>query len=127
MPLFDKDCKVILGTALQNAKKTAKDTYPIAPQLDSRHPLVGQSAVPATNIASSPTEVLFQITILEFGLRNGGHVDKFSAIYGEVSRLTSSNVLSTQNWSDQRVYVSILFYLLNLGHSLSHCDLYEVF
>ena len=110
MPLFDKDCKEILGTALQNAKKAAKDTYPIAPQLDSRHPLAGRSAVPATNIASSPTEkVLFQITILEFGLRNGGHVDNLSGIYGEVSRLTSSNVLSTQNWSDQRLYVSILF------------------
>ena len=110
MPLFDKDCKEILGIALQDAKRTAKDTYPIAPQLDSRHPLVGQSAVPATNIASSPTEkVLFQITILEFGLRNGGHVDNLSGIYGEVSRLTSSNVLTTQNWSDQRLYVSILF------------------
>ena len=110
MPLFDKDCKEILGTALQNAKRAAKDTYPIAPQLDSRHPLAGKSAVPATNIASSPTEkVLFQITILEFGLRNGGHVDNLSGIYGEVSRLTSSNVLSTQNWSDQCLYVSTLF------------------
>ena len=110
MPLFDKDCKEILGIALQKAKRTAKDTYPIAPQLDSRHPLVGQSAVPAPNVASSPTEkILFQINILEFGLRHGGHVNNLSGIYEEVSRLTSSSVLSTQNWSDQRLYVSILF------------------
>ena len=37
-PLFDKDGKEILGIALQEAKKVAKDTHPIAPQLDSCHP-----------------------------------------------------------------------------------------
>ena len=33
MALFDKDEKELLGLSLQEAKKKAKDTYPIAPQL----------------------------------------------------------------------------------------------
>ena len=46
MSLFDKDEKELLGLSLQEAKKKAKDTYPIAPQLDPCRPLVGQDSVP---------------------------------------------------------------------------------
>ena len=44
-PLRDKSEREILGMALQEAKKVAKDTHPVAPQLDSCHPIVGQAIV----------------------------------------------------------------------------------
>ena len=109
MPLFDKDEKEILGIALQDAKRVAKDTHPIAPQLDSCHPLVGQATVPAPSAVASPTEkILFQIGILEFGLKFGGHINNLTGIYGELSRMTSFDALTSQNRSEQRLYVSIL-------------------
>ena len=113
---FEKDEKVILGIALQETKKVAKETHPIAPQLDSCHPLVGQTVVPPLGSVSSPTDkVLFQINILEFGLRHGGHISSLIGIYEELARLTSSDQLSTQNWSDQRVFVSILLLVIHLN------------
>ena len=56
MPLFDRDAKELLGVALQDAKKEAKDNYPIPPQLDSYRPLVGQKSVPDFSVTTSPTE-----------------------------------------------------------------------
>ena len=115
-PLFDKDGKEILGIALQEAKKVARDSHPIAPQLDSRHPLVGQSAVPALGVVSSPTDkVLFQIAVLEHGLRHGGHIKSLTGIYEELSRLMSNDQSTTQNWSEQRVFVSTFLYLADLS------------
>ena len=111
MPLFDKDEKEMLGVALQDAKKKAKDMYPIPPQHDSLRPLVGQESVPDFSTATSPSEKLFsQISILEFGLRHGGSVSNLSGMYEELVRLTSSDRLSIQNWSQQRLVVSISSY-----------------
>ena len=109
-PLFDKEGKEIQGVALPEAKKVAKDTHPIAPQLDSCHPLVGQTVVPALGAVSSPTDkVLFQINLLEYGLRHGGHISSLVGLYEGLARLTSSDQMPSQNWSDQRIFVSILF------------------
>ena len=73
MSLYAKDEKELLGIALQAAKRIAKETHPIVQQMDSHRPLVGQDTVPCPSIESSPTEkVLFQISIIEFGLRHGG-------------------------------------------------------
>ena len=114
MPLFNKDEKEILGVALKDAKKKAKDMYPITPQLDSLRPLVGQETVPDFSTSTSPSEKLFsQINILEFGLRHGGSVSSLTGMYEELVRLTSSDRLSVQNWSEQRLFVSISLYYIN--------------
>ena len=104
MPLFDKDEKEMLGVALQDAKKKAKDMYPIPPQLDSFRPLVGRESVPDFSTATSPTEKLFsQISVLEFDLRHRGYVSSLTGMYEELVRLTSSDRLSVQKWSQQRL------------------------
>ena len=114
-PLFDKEGKEIQGIALLEAKKVAKGTHPIAPHLDSCHPLVGQSVVPALGAVSSPTDkVLFQNNILEYGLRHGGHISSLVGLYEELARLTSSDQMPPQNWSDQRIFVSRLFSIVFL-------------
>ena len=129
MPLFDKE-KKILGTSLQDAKKKARDSYPIPPQLDSLRPLVGQESIPDFSATTSPTEKLFsQISILEFGLRHGGSVSLLTGVYEELVRLTSSSRISGQNWSPQRLFVSNLscmfFTLLSLTIVfLSSCNYY---
>ena len=46
MSLYDKDECDIQGLTLQNAKKVAKDTYPIAPQLDTCRLLVDKDVLP---------------------------------------------------------------------------------
>ena len=110
MSLYDKDQTELLGVALQEAKRKAKDTYPIAPQLDSCRPLVGQQSIPDFTAASSPTDkVLSQISILEFGLKHGGHISSLTGMYDELVRLTSSDRLSMQNWGPQRLFVSPFF------------------
>ena len=110
MPLFDKDQTELLGVALQEAKRKAKDTYPIAPQLDSCRPLVGQESIPDFTATSSPTDkVLSQISILEFGLKHGGHISSLTGMYDELVRLTSSDRLSMQNWGPERLFVSLFF------------------
>ena len=109
MALYDREEREILGIVLQEAKKKAKDTYPITPQLDVCRPLVGQNTVPDFSATMNPTEkILSQISILEFGLRYGGHVDSLTGIYNELARLGSGNHLCTQHWSPQRLFVSIL-------------------
>ena len=109
MSLYDKDQTELLNVALQEAKRKAKDTYPIVPQLDSCRPLVGQDSVPDFSATNSPTDrVLCQISILEFGLKHGGHVSSLSGMYDELVRLTFSDRLSIQNWSPERLFVSFL-------------------
>ena len=111
MALFDKEGREMYGIQLQEAKKKAKNNYPIAPQLDSCHPLVGQDTIPNFNTVTNPTDkVLSQICILEHGLRHGGHVKSLIGIYGELSRLTSSDGACELNWSQQRLFVSIIFF-----------------
>ena len=69
---------------------------------------MGQTTVPAPSVVASPTEkILFQIGILEFGLKHGGHINNLTGIYEELLRMSSFDALPTQNWSDQRLYVSI--------------------
>ena len=75
MPLYDKDERELLGIALQEAKKKAKEVNTIPLQLDSYRPLVGQESVPDFSISTSPAEKIYaQINILEFGLRDIGPV-----------------------------------------------------
>ena len=100
MPLYDKEERKILGTALQEAKKKAKEVHPIPPQLDSYRPLVGQDSIPDFSVTTSPTEKMFsQISILEFELRHGGSLATLTGVYDEMVRLTSSDRLSIQIWS----------------------------
>ena len=110
MALFDREGRKIYGISLQEAKKKAKNNYPIAPQLDVCRPLVGQETVPDFNAVTSPTDkVLSQICILEHGLRHGGHIRSLTGIYDELSRLSSSSGICEQNWSPQRLFVSSSF------------------
>ena len=110
MALFDKNERELQGMALIEAKKVAKNTYPIAPQLDSLRPLVGQYSVPDFGSSTSPTEgVLSLVSILEYGLKNGGHVDSLTGIYDGISRLSRNNQLPVQNWDQHRIYVSLVF------------------
>ena len=111
--LYDKEGRELLGIALQEAKKTARETHPFAPPLDRCRPLVGQATVPEPNAVTSPTEkVLFQISIIEDLLRHGGHITSLIGVYEGLSQLSSCNQLSTQDWSDQRLFVSISYSLL---------------
>ena len=81
-PLYDKDEQELLGIALQEAKRKARETHPIAPQLDRCMPLVGQETVPAFNDVTKPTEkILFQISVIENGLRHGGDIKSLVGIY----------------------------------------------
>ena len=112
MPLYNQDEKELLCLALQDAKKKAKDNYPMPPQLDSYRLLVGQKSVPDFTVTTSPTEkILSQINILEFGLRHGGNIASLTGMYDELVRLTSSDRMSVQHWSQQRIFVSPVFVL----------------
>ena len=115
MPLYDKDEQELLGIALQEAKKKAKDAYPIHPQLDSYRPLVGQDPVPDFSVSTSPTEKIFsQINIPEFGLRHGGNIASLTGMYDKLVRLTASDRLSVQNWSQERFFVSYIIKLCDI-------------
>ena len=98
MALYDREERELLGESLQEAKKKAKDTFPIAPQLDSCRHLVGQKSVPDFSAVITPTEkILSQVTVLELGLRHGGHIDSLTGIYSELARLATSNRMCDQN------------------------------
>ena len=113
MPLYDKDERELLGIAVQEAKKKAKEVYPIPLQLDSYRPLVGQESVPDFSVSTSPAEKIYaQINILEFGLRYGGNIASLTGMYDELVRLTSSDRLSVQNWSQERLFVSFSIFFL---------------
>ena len=108
MALYDKDGVEILGISLNEARKKATDTYPIVPQRDACRPLVGQDSVPNFSSDISPTDkILSQISVLEYGLRYGGHIKSLTGIYDELSQLTSETYFCSQNWSPQRLFVSI--------------------
>ena len=110
MALFDKKEQELQGMALIEAKKVAKNTHPNAPQLDSLLLLVGQRSIPDFGSSTSPTEVVLSlIYILEYGLKNGGHLDSLIGIYDGISRLYRNNQLPVQNWDQHRLYVSIMF------------------
>ena len=113
MALYDKDGVEILGVSLNEARKKATDTYPIVPQGDACRPLVGQDSVPNFSSDISPTDtILSQISILEYGLRHGGHIKSLTGIHDELSQLTSETHFCSQNWSPQRLFVSITFLLI---------------
>ena len=113
MPLFDREEKELQGVPLSEAKRKAKDTYPIAPQLDPCRPLVNQASVPDLASHTSPSEeVLSQICILEFGLRFGGHLNSLTGVHDELVRhLPSVQQATSLNWSEHRVFVSKFSYI----------------
>ena len=82
LPLFDRSEKELVGSALKEATRIAKEMYPIAPQLDVCRLLVGQDKLPDFIDAANPSEdVLSQIRILEQGLRHGGQVDSLVGMW----------------------------------------------
>ena len=114
MALYDKDGVEILGIPLSEAKKKATDTYPIVPQRDGCRPLIGQDSVPNFGSNISPTDkILSQISVLEYGLRHGGHIKSLTGIYDELSQLSSETHFCVQNWSPHRLFVSIINLLVN--------------
>ena len=88
--------------------KKAKDTNPLAPQLDPCRLLVNQASVPDLSSSTSPSEeVLSQICGLEFGLRFRGHLNSLTGVHDELTRhLASSQQTTSSNWNDHRVFVS---------------------
>ena len=112
MPIFDREEKELQGVPLSEAKRKAKDTYPIAPQLDPRRPLVNQNSVPDLASHTSPSEeVLSQICILEFGLHFGGHLNSLTGVHDELVRhLPSVQQATSLNWSEHRIFVSKFSY-----------------
>ena len=102
MALYDREEREILALSLQEAERKARNTYSIAPQLDLCRRLVEQNTVPDFSATTNPTEkTLSQISILEFGLRHGGHVKILTGIYVELARSASGSHLCTQNWIPQ--------------------------
>ena len=90
LALYDREEVELQGVALQEAKRTPKDTYPIPPQLGPRRLLVGQDTLPVIKGDSSPMEiVLAQLRILEFGLKHGGSLASLVGIYDEIQQHTS--------------------------------------
>ena len=128
MPLFDKYENELQGQALTNAKKLAKETYPIAPQLDPCRLLVGQDELPSSGVGKSPVEtVISQICIIEIGLRNGGHLSCLTDIYDEVTQFAGgSGSAGAFNWSPHRLFVSFSRHFL-IFLSLSRSFIIPVF
>ena len=112
MPHFDREEKELQEVPLSEAKRKAKDTYPIAPQLDPCRPLVIQASVPDLASHTSPSEeVLSQICILEFGLRFGGHLNSLTGVHDELVRHRPNVQRATSlNWSEHRFFVSKFSY-----------------
>ena len=121
-PIYDRDGKELLVISLQEAKKRARETYPIAPQLDRCRPLVGQETVPAFSDVTNPSEkILFQISVFENGLRHGGNIQSLIGIYEGLTQLTNDDRLTTQDWGHQRLFVSCLFLHSNNCYIIWHC------
>ena len=122
MSLYDKFEKELTGNALLAARRTAKETYPIAPQLDVCRLMVGQDKLPDFSTTSSPSEdVISQVRILEHGLRHGGHIDSLIGMWNETVRLFPGNSqASSFSWERQRLFVSnfyILFFFFAIVHT----------
>ena len=109
MPLFDRYENELAGLPLQEAKRIAKETHPITPHLDICRLLVGQDKLPDLSSSTSPSaDVLAQISILEQGLRYGGHVDSLIGIWNELVQLSPAcEESSPYIWSKHRIFVSI--------------------
>ena len=109
-PLFDQHENEFLGIALQEAKRIAKEIYPISPQLDSCKLLVGQERLPDLTSTTSPSEsILAQISVLEHGLRNCGHIDCFIGIWNEMATHTLGTSEARKfNWNHPRLFVSVV-------------------
>ena len=112
-PLFDQHENELLGIALQEAKRIAKEMYPISPQLDSCKLLVGQERIPDLTSTTSPSEsIIAQISVLEHGLRNGGHIDCFIGIWNEMATHTlGTSEARNFSWNHPRLFVSVVFFL----------------
>ena len=111
LPLHDQNENELYGVGLQEAKRRARESHPIAPHLDSCRLLVGQDRLPKFNSTTSLTEnVLAQICILEHGLRHGGHIDLLLGIWEDMTRLNpgSSAPTSTYNWGKHWLCVSFI-------------------
>ena len=108
LALYDREEIELQGIALQEAKRTAKDTYPIPPQLGPRRLLVGQDRLPDIKGDSSPIEVvLAQLRILEFGLKHVGPIASLVGIHDEILQHTSTtNDFQPFNWENSRIFVS---------------------
>ena len=108
MSHYDRYENALSGINLQEAKRVAKETHPIAPQLDVCRLLVGQDKLPNFSTSSSPSENIFaQIGILDHGLKFGGNIHSLIGLRNEVIRLSpSSGEHSPYCWSKQRVFVS---------------------
>ena len=121
VPLYDRSEKALTGSALQEAKKVAKETYPIASQLDACLLLVGQDRLADFSTTSNPSEdVISQIAILEYGLRHGGNINSLSGMWNEMVRLFPGNSQeSTFSWNRERLFVSISLFLYRLVRSVS--------
>ena len=109
MVLFDKNERELQGIGLIEAKRNAKNTHLIAPELDGLRPLVGQHSVPDFASSTIPTEgVLSLICILE-SPEEWWTSGQFEKIYDGISQLYRNNQLPVQNWDHHCLYVSIVF------------------
>ena len=109
LPLYDREEVELQGIALQEAKRSAKDMHPIAPQRDLCRLLVGQEKLPELRSDSAPIDVvLSQIRVLELGLKHGGNVASLVAIHDEILQHSAGgSAIQTLDWSDSRIFVSI--------------------
>ena len=128
--LYDKFEKELTGNALLAARRTAKETYPIAPQLDVCRLMVGQDKLPDFTTTSSPSEdVISQIRIQEHGLRHGGHIDSLIGMWNETVRLFPGNSqASSFSRERQRLFVSNFYIFVFFLHysTYSWCKWYYV-
>ena len=90
MPLFDRYENELVGLPLQEAKRTAKETHPNAPQLDACRLLVGQNRRPDLSSSTSPSSDVLAQSSIDQGLRYGGHVDSLISIWNEMVQLSPS-------------------------------------
>ena len=111
LPLYDRDEVELQGIALQEAKQSAKDMHPIAPQRDSCRLLVGQDKLPELRSDSTPIDVvLSQLRVLELGLKHGGNVASLIAIHDDILQHSARGIaIQTLNWSDSRLFVSVFY------------------
>ena len=101
MPLYDKNEYELQGLTLQDARKTAKEAYPIARQLDWCRLMVDQDVLPTSGTDESPIEtVITQISVLGIGFVHGGQIACFTDLYQEVNSFSNESGCATSfNWS----------------------------
>ena len=58
----------------------------LLPNINCPRPFSGQATLLALNAVVSPTEkVVCQISVIEFGLRRGGHINSLTGVYEELA------------------------------------------